>query len=104
MCLTIDFCMEKLLAREVTIFPEKNKNCKILLKIYKTNTKLKEKLTRGPNVWIKLQICQNLKSKMFGLSPLPMQNPYSKTFLDIKFLFVTRFSKCFRHILGLKEC
>ena len=54
MCLTIDFCMEKLLAREVTIFPKKNKNCKILLKIYKTNTKLKEKLTRGPNVWIKL--------------------------------------------------
>ena len=50
MCLTIDFCMEKLLAREVTIFPEKNKSCKILLKMYKTNTKLKEKLTRGPNV------------------------------------------------------
>ena len=54
MCLTIDFCMEKFLAKEVTIFPEKNKSCKILLKIYKTNTKLKEKLTRGPNVWIKL--------------------------------------------------
>ena len=33
--------MEKLLAREVTIFPEKkNKSCKILLKIHKTNTKL----------------------------------------------------------------
>ena len=54
MCLTMDFCMEKLLAREVTIFPEKIKSCKILLNIYKTNTKLKEKLTRGPNVWIKL--------------------------------------------------
>ena len=40
MCLNRDFCMEKLLAREVTIFPEKNKSCKILLKIYKTNTKL----------------------------------------------------------------
>ena len=25
MCLNRDFCMEKLLAREVTIFPEKNK-------------------------------------------------------------------------------
>ena len=35
-------------------FPEKIKSCKILLNIYKTNTKLKEKLTRGPNVWIKL--------------------------------------------------
>ena len=32
--------MEKLLAREVTIFPEKNKNSEILLKIQKTNTKL----------------------------------------------------------------
>ena len=40
LCLNRDFCMEKLLAREVTIFPEKNKSCKILLKIYKTNTKL----------------------------------------------------------------
>ena len=33
MCLNRDFCMEKLLAREVIIFPEKkNKSCKILLK------------------------------------------------------------------------
>ena len=32
--------MEKLSAREVTIFPEKIKNSKILSKIYKTNTKL----------------------------------------------------------------
>ena len=35
-----DFCMEKLLAREVTIFPEKIKILKILLKLHKTNTKL----------------------------------------------------------------
>ena len=40
MCLNRDFCMEKLLAREVTIFPEKNKGSKTLLKIHKTNTKL----------------------------------------------------------------
>ena len=40
MCLNKDFCMEKLLAREVTIFPEENKSCKILLKIHITNTKL----------------------------------------------------------------
>ena len=40
MCLNRDFCMEKLLAREVTIFPEKIKSCKIFLKIYKTNTEL----------------------------------------------------------------
>ena len=40
MCLNRDFYMEKLIAREVTIFPEKIKSCKILLKIHKTNTKL----------------------------------------------------------------
>ena len=40
MFLNRDFCLEKLSAREVTIFPDKNKNSKILLKIYKTNTKL----------------------------------------------------------------
>ena len=33
------FCMEKLLAREVTI-SRKKKSSKILLKIHKTNTKL----------------------------------------------------------------
>ena len=32
--------MEKLLAREVTIFPEKIRSSNILLKIHKTNTKL----------------------------------------------------------------
>ena len=40
MFLNMDFCMEKLLAREVPIFPEKDKSSKILLKVYKTNTKL----------------------------------------------------------------
>ena len=40
MILNRDFCIEKLLAREVTIFSEKIKSSKILLKIYKTNTKL----------------------------------------------------------------
>ena len=40
MGLNRDFCMEKLLAREVTIFPEKKKSSTILLKIHKTNTKL----------------------------------------------------------------
>ena len=98
MCLNRDFYMEKLLAREVTIFPEKNKSCKILLKFHKTNTKLLEKLTRGPNVWIKLINLSESKVKDV------MQNPYSKTFLDVKFLFVNRFSKFLRHILGLKEC
>ena len=40
MFLNRDFCMEKLLAWEVTIFPEKIKSSKILSKIHKTNTKL----------------------------------------------------------------
>ena len=41
MFLNREFCMEKLLAKEVTIFQEKKiKSSKILLKIYKTNTKL----------------------------------------------------------------
>ena len=40
MFLIRDFCMEKLLAREVTFFPEKNKSFNILLKIHKTNAKL----------------------------------------------------------------
>ena len=31
--------MEKLLARELTIFPEKNKSFNILLQMYKTNAK-----------------------------------------------------------------
>ena len=39
MFLNRDFRMEKLLAREVSIFPEKLKSSKILLKIHKTNTR-----------------------------------------------------------------
>ena len=81
MCLTIDFCMEKLLAREVTIFPEKNKNCKILLKIYKTNTKLKEKLTRGPNVWIKLTNLPESKVKdVWIISPANAKSLFKNIF------------------------
>ena len=40
MFLNRDFRMEKLFRREVTIFPEKIKNSKILLKIHRANTKL----------------------------------------------------------------
>ena len=40
MFLNMDFCLEKLLAREVTIFPEKKiKNFNILLQMHKTNTR-----------------------------------------------------------------
>ena len=43
------------------------------------------------------------KVKDIWIVPLPMQNAYLKTFLDVKFLFVNRFSRFLRHILGLKE-
>ena len=39
MFLSRDFCMEKLLLREITIFAEKIKSFNILLKLHKTNTK-----------------------------------------------------------------
>ena len=57
--------MEKLLARQVTIFPEKIKSSKILLKIHDTNTKLYENLTRGPNISIKLTNLPESKVKDF---------------------------------------
>ena len=40
MFLNRNFCIEKLLEREVTISPDKIKSSKILLKIHKNNTKL----------------------------------------------------------------
>ena len=40
-----------------------------------------------------------LKVYDHGLSPLPMKSPYSKLILDIKSLFVNRFSKFLLHIL-----
>ena len=78
MCLNRDFYMEKLLAREVTIFPEKIKSCKILLKINKTNTKLLEKLTRGPNVWIKLTNLPESKIKDVWIISLAYAKPLFK--------------------------
>ena len=71
--------MEKLLAREVTIFPEKNKSFNILLKIHKTQHEIVRKAYQGS------KRCQNPKLKIFGLSPLPMQTPYSKHFWTLKF-------------------
>ena len=44
MCLKRDFCMEKLLAREVIIFQEKNTSSKILLKIHKPTPNYKKSL------------------------------------------------------------
>ena len=103
MFLSRDFCMEKLLPREVTIFPEKIKALIFYWKCTKPTPNSKKSLSGVQTFDKSRQICQNPKLKMFGLSPLPMQNPYSKTFLDVKYLFVNRFSKFLRHILGLKE-
>ena len=104
MFLNMDFCMEKLFAREVTIFPEKIKSSKILLKIHKTNTKLEEKLTRDPNIWIKLTDLPECEVKYFWIISLACAKSLFKNILDIKFLFVNRFSKFLQCMLGLKEC
>ena len=95
MLLNREFCMEKLLAREVLIFYSKfikpTPNCKKSLLGFQT---FEKKLVNLPESRV----------RTFGLSPLPMQNACSKTFLDIRFLFVNRLSKYLRCILGLKEC
>ena len=44
MFLNKDFCMEKLLAREVTIFPEKMKSFNIFLKFIKPTPNCKKSL------------------------------------------------------------
>ena len=47
MFLNRHFCMEKLLAREATIFPEKIKSFNILLKIHKTQHQIVRKAYQG---------------------------------------------------------
>ena len=47
MFLNSDFCMEKLLARKVTIFPEKNKSFNRLLKIKKKKHQVVRKAYQG---------------------------------------------------------
>ena len=91
MSLTKYLCMEKLLAREVTIFPEKIKSFNILLKCIKPTPNSKKSLPVVQMFEKSRHICQNPKLMMIGLSSLPMQNPYSKTFLDVKFLFANDF-------------
>ena len=92
MFLNRDFCMEKLFAREVTIFLGKIKSSKIVAKIHKTNTKLWDKLTRGPNVWIKLTYLPESKVKDFWILSLIYAKSLFRNILDIKFLFVNWFS------------
>ena len=87
-----DFCMEKLLAREVTIFPEKIKVSIFCLKFIKPTPTCNKSLPGVQTFEFSRQICQNPKLNSFGLSPLSTQNPYSKTFLDTEFWFVNQFS------------
>ena len=84
--------------REVRIFLENFKSQNNLSKMPKI-IKCHERFTWGQNLWIKLTILPELKVYDHGLSPLPMQNPYSKLFLSIKILIIIRFPKCLLHIL-----
>ena len=89
-----DFSMGKLEARKVTIFPEKFKSLNFLKcksKIKPTSSSIKS-LPEVQMFELSRQFCQN-SVKYFGLSPLSMQNPYWKMFLEIKNLFVNWFSK-----------
>ena len=74
MFLNRDFCMEKLLAREVTIFRKKIKNFNILLKCIQPSPNSKTNLPVVQTFECQ-KICQIPKLKIFGLSPLPMQKP-----------------------------
>ena len=72
--------------REVIIFPENFKNLNIWLYLLEINIKCHKRLTRDQNFWFKSIMLPGFKVYDNGLSPLPMQNPYSKIIL-----FVNRF-------------
>ena len=55
--------------------------------------------TRDQNFDTSHQFLPESKVYDHGLSPLTMQNPYSKLFLGIKSVFVNLFSKILLHIL-----
>ena len=48
---------------------------------------------------LKSTILPELKVNVHRLSPLPIQNPYSKLILGLNFLFLNQFSKILPHIL-----
>ena len=58
-------------------------------------------LIRDQNYLFKSMMLPELKVYYHGLSPLPMQTPYSKLILGIQSLFVNRFSKFLLHTLRL---
>ena len=61
--------------------------------------KCHRKLISDQNFLFKSKLLPELKVYGHGLSPLPMQNLYSKLILGIKSLFVKGFSKFLLHIL-----
>ena len=83
MFLNRDFCMEKLLAREVTIFPEKNKSSKILSEIQKNQHQIVRKTYQGLNVWINLTYLSESKVKDFLIISLAYAKSPFKNILDI---------------------
>ena len=87
MFLNKDFCMKKLIPKEVTIFPEKNKSFNFLLKCIKSTPNRKESLP-GVQMLDKVdKIFQNPKLKDFWILSLDYTKSLLKTFLKVKFLF-----------------
>ena len=73
-----DFCIVKKQGREVTFFPENFKSVNILSKILELYIKCHKRLSRGKNFSMKPTFFPQFKVYDHGLSPLPLQNPYSK--------------------------
>ena len=93
------FCMEKLLRREVTIFPEKKKALIFYSKCIEPTPDSKKSLPGVQTFEYSQHICKNPKLKMFGLSPLPMKKSrFKKHFGRLIFNYEPIIK-----ILGLKE-
>ena len=96
MFLNMDFCMENLLAREVTIFPEKKekkKDLRFYLKLIKPTPNCKKSLPGVQTFEKKFTNLPESKVKDFWIISLAYaKSLFKKTFLDIKVLFVNRFS------------
>ena len=84
---------------EVTFFLEKFRSLDIISKMLEIYIKCYERLTWGQNFWIKPTFLPEFKVYVPGLSPLPLQNPYSKLIFGIIVLFVIQFSKFLLYIL-----
>ena len=95
--------MEKLLAREVTIFKKKWKD----LMFYWNEHYIVRKAYQGSKHLNKEQIKKKLpetKVKDFWIISLAYAKSYSKTLMDVKFSFFKQLlSKCSQHTLGKKE-